>query len=113
MTFTAAEKSGPAWYSGFSYMMNVNLVETRDEYKIFADVPGVELEDICITSGDHSITIKATRKWLEEGHAKVLTRELPRGEVRRTVNLPASADVVNAVASFRNGVIEITCLKVY
>jgi HSP20 family protein len=111
MTFNATGKGGPAWYSGFSYMMNVNLVETRGEYKIFADLPGVELNDISITTGKHSITIKATRKWCEGEGAKLIARELPLGEVRRTVNLPRDTDVVNARATFRNGVSEIACQK--
>jgi HSP20 family molecular chaperone IbpA len=112
MEFVAGEKTGPAWYSGFSYMMNMNLVETIDEYQIFADAPGVAHRDISITHECSSITIKAKRRWYKGDDIKVHTRELPVGVVRRTVHLPSDADVANAHADIANGVIVVTCRKI-
>ena len=73
--------------------------EEREKYIVFTiDMPGVEKKDIDIKVEDHSITVKA-----ENGGSR---------KYNYTRKFRPTVDVDSAVATFKNGVLDITLTKI-
>ena len=73
--------------------------EERDKDIVFTiDMPGVEKKDIDINVEDHSITVKA-----ENGGSR---------KYNYTRKFRPTVDVDSAVATFKNGVLDITLTKI-
>lgn len=64
-----AYSKGPAWLQPYSSLMTTDLVEGEKDYRIVADIPGVDPNDlsISIVDEDRLLTIKAERK---QDHSK-------------------------------------------
>jgi HSP20 family protein len=90
-------------------------VDVREEdarYVIAADVPGIELKDIEISTDKGVLTIKGERK--SEGqtdNTKVTRTERSYGTFERSFTLPDSVDADAISASGKNGVLEIAIPK--
>jgi HSP20 family protein len=73
---------------------------------IRADLAGVAMEDVDITLQDNVLTISGARKDAPEGVSHYL-RELPYGEFRRTVAVPAGVEPDSIKARLENGILEV------
>lgn len=91
---------------------SVDLLETETGYKLRAELPGIEAEQLDLTIGDGYVTIKGEKKeeHKEEGE-NFLRRESSYGSFQRSVALPEIADTDKAEASFKNGVLTIAMPK--
>ena len=52
-------KTGSDMTKPFSYMTNMDLVETGSDYKIITDIPGVEPSELKVWLDDFDLCIKA------------------------------------------------------
>jgi HSP20 family molecular chaperone IbpA len=79
---------------------------TDQEYTLFAELPGVEPDkDVAVTVDDGILTVRAERR----EHERALGRsEFRYGTLRRSVRLPATADVEHITAKYTNGLLEVT-----
>jgi HSP20 family protein len=80
--------------------------EERDKDIVFTiDMPGVEKKDIDIKVEDHSITVKAENGIPIEGtkHGR---------KYNYTRKFRPTVDIDSAVATFKNGVLDITLTKI-
>lgn len=59
--FYVGTKKGSDFTKRFSYMTNMDLVETPSEYKVIADIPGVAATDLKVWLNDYDLFIDATR----------------------------------------------------
>lgn len=96
--------------------LDIDLVETEDEYYIKAVVPGVSKKDILIEAGDNDITIEATfpayiEEFDEEDGAELIASSIKTGRCVKTVRFQTSIDVENIKAKFRNGTVIIKLPK--
>jgi HSP20 family protein len=93
-------------------MPRIDVVDRADEVLVRADLPGVDKQDVDVSLGDGTLTIKATahRESTDE-RGEYFRREITCGEICRTVALPSAVDSDGAKASFRNGTLEITLPK--
>ena len=90
----------------------VNVIDREDEVVIEAALPGVKKEDIEVSLGDESVTIKAsTRKEQSEEKGDYHRREISTGEYMRTLPLGAAVDRDNAQAAYKDGVLTLTLPK--
>lgn len=86
----------------------VDVVETDDELKLTAELPGVGPEDVEIELEGNMLTIRGEKK-LEreetkaEGRARVFERVY--GEFSRSFTVPAAVDPEKITAEFQNGVL--------
>ena len=96
----------------FSPLLTSDLVESEKEFKVFADLPGVDPKDLELTIDKNSLLMKAERKHAHETKTdKVHTLERSYGTVQRRIRLPKNADLDNAQTAFKNGVLTVTFPK--
>jgi len=90
----------------------VDVREEDTRYVLVADVPGVELADIEISTDKNELTLKGERKTETKTENAKLTRvERSHGAFARSFTLPESADTDAITASAKNGVLEISIPK--
>lgn len=90
----------------------VDIKEEGDRFVIYADLPGIDPQDVEIMMDKGILTIKGERK----GEASEQTERFSRverryGSFHRRFALPDSADADGIAASGRNGVLEIVIPK--
>lgn len=89
-----------------SWSPAVDLAEDDSGYFITVDLPGVNPDDVEITTHAQQLTIKGKREW-EAAERNALSNERWRGDFLRRFTLPKIADVDNIDAKYSNGVLAI------
>lgn len=100
-------------YMPFSIRPATDIVEMDKEYKITAELPGMEERDITVTINDDYVTIKGMKKEeTKEESAGFSRQERSYGAFQRVVALPHGlADTEKAEASMSKGILTITVPK--
>ncbi len=90
----------------------IDIIETKDGYKITAELPGIDKNDVDISVSGNTLTIKAEKKQekVEEGENYYLS-ERAYGLFQRQIAIPEGVETDKIKASFKNGVLEITLPK--
>jgi len=87
----------------------LDIAETDKAYQLAVDLPGVNSENIDLSTDDDALIIRAERTQHKEDEGVRFHRvERRTGRFERMLTLPADADTDNISAEFRNGVLEIT-----
>ena len=90
----------------------VDIKEEEDRFVIYADLPGVDPDDIEITMEQGVLTLKGERsKETKEEHEGYKRVERVNGSFYRRFSLPDIADAERIEAKGKNGVLEITLPK--
>jgi HSP20 family protein len=88
---------------------NVNIKETKKNYKITVEVPGVEEGDVKLELADGALTLSGEKKHeTEEKDEHYHKVERSYGSFRRVLSLPEDADEDSIDAKFKNGVLTVT-----
>jgi HSP20 family protein len=93
--------------------LRMDVYETETAYRVVADVPGVQKEDIHISIVGSEVAVSAEVK---QEHAvgseeKLLVRERFAGKYQRVLTLGHEIDESKAQAKYVNGVLELTLPK--
>ncbi len=86
----------------------LDMVETKDEIIVRADLPGVKQSDIDVSVSNGNLVIRGERK--EEKEIKeenYYRREREYGAFRRTIPLPSGVNAEQIKATYQNGVLEV------
>lgn len=79
-----------------------------DGYRVFADLPGMQRDEIDVSVSGRTLTISGVWPELKApADAETVRRERPRGKFARAVQLPDEIDPMTVVAHFRDGVLEV------
>ncbi len=90
----------------------VDIKEEQTRFVIYADLPGVKVEDIEITMDKGVLTVRGERKLEKEEEPSAYRRvERARGTFYRRFSLPDTADAERIQAKSRDGVLEIVIPK--
>jgi HSP20 family protein len=90
----------------------INLAETKDEYRITVDLPGISKENLDISVEGKVLTIKGERNEVkEEQENNFHKKEINYGSFQRQVTLAEHINQEQIKASYTNGVLEIKVLK--
>lgn len=90
----------------------VDIKEEPTQFVIYADLPGVKVEDIDVTMENGVLTVKGERKSEpEEERAAFHRMERARGTFHRRFSLPDTANADRIQAKSRDGVLEIVIPK--
>jgi HSP20 family protein len=90
----------------------VDIKETETEFKILADIPGVDPKDIDVHMEDGVLTIRGEREAKKEEEKEGYKRvERSYGSFYRRFNMPDSADADKISAKSVHGVLEVTIPK--
>lgn len=111
--FFGEESSSPvSWGEGFGRFPSLDVVENDKGFKIKAELPGIDPENVELSVGEGCLTLKGQREQeKEEKGEDYLRHELSYGSFQRTVALPESADCDKADASFKNGILTVQVPK--
>jgi HSP20 family protein len=97
-------------WSGFDPM--VDVIETENEVKVEAELPGLDAEDVHVTVSHNVLSIKGEKKQEHEEKGENWYRtERSYGSFERAVTLPQGTDTEQAEAAFDKGVLTITFAK--
>ncbi|MEK7404937.1 MAG: Hsp20/alpha crystallin family protein [Acidobacteriota bacterium] len=90
----------------------VDILETKDELVVKADLPDVELKDINIQIEDGALTLSGERKCERDEKSLGFHRvERSYGSFVRCFSLPESVDTEKVNADYKNGVLSVTLPK--
>ena len=90
----------------------IDIHETDEAWRIDAELPGLEREDIAVDVEDGVLTISGERK-SETAGEKERFRHLERfrGSFRRSLRLPEGSEGDDVKATYKNGVLSVTVPK--
>ena len=91
----------------------VDVVETKEDYRVKADLPGLKKEEIDISLNENILTIKGERKDLSEVVENSLfsKREISYGQYQKQISLGIDVDSEKIKASYVDGVLELVIPK--
>jgi HSP20 family protein len=90
----------------------VDVSETDKEYKVVAEIPGIDEKDINVTLNDDVLTISGKKEFEKEESGRQYHRvERTYGSFRRDVQLPGEVIPDQIEATFKKGVLEIVLPK--
>ena len=93
-------------------MPSVDVEDMGKEFRLTADLPGFNKEDVNIEVGEDSILIHAKKSLSEEEKNKNYIRQERAAQTfYRRVQLPEKVRSDDAKASLKNGILEITLPK--
>lgn len=97
--------------TGYEYPL-IDIVDTKDELVIYAELPGVNKDDVKVKIHNNILTISGERKEPElPEKANCLIREREFGKFMRSVRLPYPVDVSKVSAEYKDGILKITLPK--
>jgi HSP20 family protein len=95
-----------------SFNPSFDVTETKDGYVFKADVPGVKLEDLEITTTGNRLQISGKRESEQESKTDtVYTYERQYGSFSRSFTLPDGADLAHAKSELKDGVLSLVIPK--
>ena len=92
----------------------MDVTETETEYRVAAELPGLEEKDIQVTLENGVLTLAGERKEErdeEDEKRGFVHRESFRGRFERSLALPENADEKGVTATYKNGVLTLAIPK--
>ena len=100
------------WPTLGEWTPSIDLKETKDEFVVKAEVPGMDPKDIQVSLQEDLLTIKGEKKQekeeKDERHHRI---ERSHGAFTRSVKLPVGVDGTTVSATFKNGLLTVTLPK--
>ena len=98
--------------SAVDWIPTVNITESKSGYRIDAEIPGVNREDVQVTVEHGKMTIQGDRKFESSTENEKLHRlERSDGTFLRNFRIPDDADPDSVKAGFKNGVLSVSIPK--
>jgi HSP20 family protein len=90
----------------------IDVVETQDEFIVFADLPGVEEKDIELSIASNVLSLSGEKAKKVDGDKRRFFREESwTGVFRRTIPLPNAVDPEKVSAELKDGVLSVKIAK--
>ena len=93
----------------------VNVAETKDEFTVTAELPGMKLENVSVDFTDGMLTIhgeKVDEQTTKEDDRTIYMWERRFGSFQRTLPFPGGIDDKKVAADFKDGVLTVHMPKV-
>jgi len=107
---------GRGWGSLTNFGLNMpsmDVVETENEFRLQADIPGMRQEDVKLSIDNNMLTLSGERKMEKRDDRDNYHRvERSFGSFRRQLMLPKNVDLNNISANHDNGVLTVTMPKI-
>jgi HSP20 family protein len=98
--------------SGLHYRPNVDILESRDELTLLADLPGVKAEDVDINFEQGTLTLHGKVRPRQAENTSYLLREYGVGDFYRTFEVSETIDASRIHAEMKDGVLALHMPKV-
>jgi HSP20 family protein len=93
----------------------IDVVEQKDAYLLYAELPGVDASDVEISFEQNVLTLKGTKRSsleaAKDGELRVYAAERVTGSFERSIRLPEFVDSEKIGAEFVNGLLKVTVPK--
>jgi HSP20 family protein len=93
----------------------VDLVEKKDAYVLYAELPGVDPSQVSVNFEQSLLTIRGAKQSpigaAGDGEQRIYAAERVTGTFERSVRLPQFVDAERISAEFTNGVLTVTVPK--
>lgn len=90
----------------------VDVIESETEFRVKAELPGLDEKDVHVSLAQNTLTIKGEKKEETEDKGKnYYQMERHWGSFYRSIPLPAGVDATRADAAFKKGVLTVTLPK--
>lgn len=94
------------------FVPGIDISETENQFRISAELPGMNKEDISIDLENGRLSISGERSFKNEEDGETFHRiETQYGSFNRSLQLPDSVDEESIKASYENGLLNITIDK--
>ena len=92
-----------------AFYPRVDIEQKKDSYKITAELPGVDKDDVHVSleNGVLSIEAESHQEETEEEDGRVIRQERRYGKFMRSFNLGNNASEKDIKAKFKNGILTI------
>lgn len=105
-------KGESAIYPGVGVFPMVNITEDKENYRIYAELPGIKPEELEISLTGSSLSILGERKIPSEGeNVKYHRREREAGKFSRVISLPGQVEGEKVQATCTDGILTILLPK--
>jgi len=110
---SAFDKFEPLKYSDFGSQPAIDLEDKGNHYEVKANIPGVDNQNINLTTKDGMLKIEATTQKSSEKKEgdKYLKQERYVGSYTRILSLPKDADEAKVSNTYKDGVLTVTIAK--
>jgi len=110
---SASQNAGGGFRKNYSPLLTADLIGFENEYRVYADLPGVQPEDVDVSVDDRFLVIQAERKQCHNTETdKIIRLERPYGKVHKKIKLPKSANLEGAKTCLTNGVLCVCIPKI-
>lgn len=100
------DRAPVALRSAFDFTPAVDVRETDKTYQIIADIPGIDAKDVSVTVADGCVTVKGEKKCeCKEEKEGYVRQERSYGSFQRVIGMPDTANLDQAEASIKDGVL--------
>lgn len=107
--FGAARGTSRVWVPA------IDVVEKKDAYVLYADLPGVDASKVNVTFEQNVLTVSGAKPTgidtAAQGELRVYTAERVSGAFERSIRLPEFVDGDAISAEFTNGLLTVTVPK--
>lgn len=93
------------------YPVHLDLFESKDGYKIVADLPGMEKDNIKIMVEKDVLTISGERSGIKKEKDDIVFSERYYGSFSRSFRLPENVVKSGVSADYKNGILEVSVPK--
>jgi len=97
--------------SGSSWLPDVDIKETKNEFVLYMSLPGVKKEDVATEIKDDMLTVYGKREVKENNEETWFRKEIPSGQFHRAFRISARIKPEAVKASFKDGILEINIPK--
>lgn len=106
---------GGEWTGSKVWVPAIDVVEKKDAYVLYAELPGVDASAVDISFEQNVLTVRGAKRSpidaTKQGELRVYAAERIHGEFERSVRLPEFVDGEHIAAEFMNGVLTVTVPK--
>ncbi len=105
---------GELFYLKDRFMPKVDIQDKGDHYLIYADIPGVDKENVSIDIHDNILTVEGERKADSSEGSEAggyYRKEISYGKFHESLTIPSDVDTNNITAEYDKGVLKIKLNK--
>lgn len=106
---------GSDWSANRVWIPAIDVVEKKDAYVMYAELPGVDASTLDIGFEQNVLTVRGTKSssfdTAKDGELRVYAAERVHGAFERSIKLPEFVDGEAITAAFNNGLLVVTVPK--
>ena len=103
------------WTDNHVWVPTIDVVEKKDAYVMYAELPGVDPSQIDISFEQNVLTVRGTKRAAfdaaQDGEYRVYAAERVSGAFERSIRLPEFVDGDKIAAEFNHGLLIVTVPK--